>query len=167
MYPLNNLLNYLLILGKETGHRQVYERHLGYWFSELVRGYFDLSALLDPTITANESKEKNSNEFDTFWAHHYNLSANSLIILELDIIERLLPAYFAARFLRKNVRDLYNSAPSSMQYPLIENVSARVRATYQDLLNGKEDERLCQMMWEVRDQVVDLYIEYLEGNRDE
>lgn len=187
MYPLNNLLNYLLILGRETGHRQVYEPHLGYWFSELVRGYFDLSTLLDPTIAADESKEKNKaadesgeenkaadeseekhkNKFDTLWAHDHNLSANSMIILVLDITERLLPTYFAAKLLRKNVRDLYSSAPSSMQYPLIENVSARVRATYQDLLDEKEDKDLFKMMSEVRDQVADLYIEYLEGNRNE
>ena len=167
MYPLNNLLNYLLILGKEIDRMQADEPHLGYWFYELVRGYFELAALLDPTITANESKEKDSNKYDIPWAHHHNLSANSIIILVLDIIEQLLPAYFAAKLLKKNVRGLYSLAPSSMQYPLIENVSARVKATYQDMLNEKEDERLCQMMWEVRDQVVDLYIEYLEGNRDE
>lgn len=167
MYPLNNLLNYLLILGKEIDRRQIYEPHLGYWFSELVRGYFDLAALLNPTITANESEEKHKNKFDTLWAHDHNLSANSMIILVLDITERLLPTYFAAKLFRKNVKDLLSLALSSTQYPLIENVSARIRATYQDLLDEKGDKDLFKMMSEVRDQVADLYIKYLEGNRNE
>ena len=197
MYQLSDVLNYLLILGKETGRRQVYERYQSYWFAELVRGDFELAALLDPTITANESeeknkaaneseeknrtaneseeknkaanesKEKNKNKFDALWAHYHNLSANSMIILVLDIIERLLPDYFAAKLFRKNVKDLLSLALSSTQYPLIENVSARIRATYQDLLDEKGDKDLFKMMSEVRDQVADLYIKYLEGNRNE
>lgn len=166
-YKLTDLLDYLLILYKEISPKKTSDRYRNYWFLELIKGYFELAAMLDPDLNINGSFEKNEERFDQFFNNQEGISPNGKIILILNIIETLLPTYFAAKLLQKNVVNIQGDSISSNQYPGIENVSARISKTYYSLINEELDIHLCQMMSEVREQMAELYIEYLEDNKDE
>ena len=169
LFPLNTLLKYLCLLNRQHAQIQFYQDNVDeYWKTEMIRGYFELTGRLNPVILPGkagkllEFLDKNGQKTIT------EVPMNAWVVLMLSMVEYLIPAYFAARLIQQgDQQDVQACRNTSLgQYPREEEVSRQLEGLYQDLLAGRGDTHLVKMMAQVRDQVIELYIEHLENEED-
>ena len=169
LFPLNTLLKYICLLNREHAQIQFYQdKEDEYWKMEMIRGYFELAGRLNPVILPGKECELMGILDKNGKTMMIEVPLNVWVVLMLSMVEHLMPTYFSAKLIQRGDRqDAQVCRNTSLgQYPCEEEVSRQLKGLYQDLLEKRGDTRLVQMMKQVRDQVIELYIEHLENEKD-
>ena len=172
IFSLPMLLEYIRILDKEIARMNMSgDSAIDYWKTEMIRGYFKLSSMLNPIIDPTKADKSvvipDANK--SYPKGTITLPRNGWLVLMLSMVEYLMPIYFTARLVQQDDRrrDEPYYGMSFSQYAQEETVSRQLENMYRELLAGKGDSRLIQLMEDARDRMVELYIERLERVNDE
>lgn len=162
---LTTLIEYLGVLSKEVFRlRRQKNALVSYQATEIVRGYFTLSGLLVPSFKGESERPIFTYQKDGL-NQDYQVPLNTWVILTLSMVEYMLPMYFAAKMIQQHQESTEKSRceMSSSYYTEQNRVNSQLEKMYLDLMKNGNSEPLGELMKAVRDRVVTIYIEYLEG----
>lgn len=163
--PLTTLMSYISTLSKEIFRlRRFKDDTVSYWTTEIVRGYFKLSGLLVPSFKSESERPIFTYQKDGL-NQDYQVSLNTWVVLTLSMVEHMLPMYFAAKMIQQyqESTEKLRCEMSSSYYIEQDRVNTQLKEMYHNLLRDENSGSLGTLMKSVRDRVVTIYIEYLEG----
>lgn len=143
---------------------------MSYYKPQMITNYFDLSNLIipyappadrplyRPSVPRNQGQEGAADEG--------TLPCNLWFVLELRMVVKLLPIYFAAKFKLKYGNILLDNGSllvESSSYPQEQTVDNRLKMLYESLIAHDSEGTLHRIMTEVSTELTNHYISQLGG----